>query len=204
MDDAQTIGNDMSESNGEIDQQLVRALAHPLRVQILRILEKCVASPNQMAGLTRKPLGNVSYHTKVLLKYGCIELVDTVSRRGAVEHFYQAKSNAAIGSRNWQELPELLRSDLAAANLEGFLTHVIAALEGKAFQARKDSSFAWQQFTVDESGWKEIQRILEDGQEGIRRVGEKCAKRLGVPNQGISIIVALSAFEAEKDKGQSG
>ena len=35
-------------------------------------------------------LRSVAYHVRVLKKLGCIELVETLPRRGAVEHVYRA------------------------------------------------------------------------------------------------------------------
>lgn len=71
---------------------LARALNHDLRVRILDLMARDVEpiSPNLVSMALREPLGNVSYHMKVLLKdCGAIELVRTEPRRGAVEHFYQ-------------------------------------------------------------------------------------------------------------------
>lgn len=66
-----------------------RALAHPLRVRILKVIEReQEASPTQIAEDMGEPLGNVSYHVKALVEFGALKLTRTVPRRGAVEHFY--------------------------------------------------------------------------------------------------------------------
>jgi DNA-binding transcriptional ArsR family regulator len=177
------------------DQRLIKAMAHPLRVRIYRILCERVASPVQMADLIEQPLPNVAYHTGVLLEYDCIQLVETQPRRGAVEHFYRVNLEAAIGSTRWQELPEILREDVTAVSLTSFIERATAALEAGAFQGRKSSAFSWQPMLVDEDGWREILRIVKEGQERIRQVGEESAKRIGDSRQGVSIAVAHSAFE---------
>lgn len=192
----------MSGSNRDLEQRLGKALSHPVRVQILHILGEQAASPNEMAKLVQEPLGTVSYHTKVLLEVDYIELVDTKQRRGATEHFYRAKPHAFYSSRNWHEVPESLRRDLTAASLDQFIARAIAALEAGTFQAREGSAFTWQPYTVDERGWKEIQRILKHGEKRIRQVEEKCAKRIEDPGQGIPIVVAISTFEAKGSKDQ--
>src|SRR4051794_31727936 len=98
----------------ESNQQLLRALNHPLRVEMLRVLGEQVAGPNMMAKMLRVPLGTVSYHAKVLLKCNCIEEVRQASRRGATEHFYRAKPNSSLGSLRWQQVPAELKKNLAA------------------------------------------------------------------------------------------
>src|ERR1044072_255427 len=72
-----------------VDQQLVKSLAHPLRAQILAILNERVASPNELSKELGEGLSQVSYHVKVLRDYECIELVKTEPRRGAVDHYYR-------------------------------------------------------------------------------------------------------------------
>lgn len=73
-----------------IDQRLVKAVAHPLRVEILETLvRESEQSPTQIARQLDQKLGNVSYHVNVLRDCEVIELVRTEPRRGAVEHFFR-------------------------------------------------------------------------------------------------------------------
>src|SRR6185312_11654939 len=51
----------------QIDQNLVRALGHPMRVQILEALQGRSASPTELARKFRESLGVVSYHANALL-----------------------------------------------------------------------------------------------------------------------------------------
>ena len=58
------------------DPRLIKALAHPLRVRILSILEtRDMASPNEMADELGVSLGVLSYHVRRLLALGFLELV---------------------------------------------------------------------------------------------------------------------------------
>jgi DNA-binding transcriptional ArsR family regulator len=67
-----------------------RALAHPVRARALELLALGPASPTQLANGLEVPLGTVSYHVRTLLSLGLIELLETVPRRGAIEHHYRA------------------------------------------------------------------------------------------------------------------
>ena len=88
-----------------VEQIVAKAFAHPLRVQILIILNERVASPNLLAQELDQSLNLVAYHVRVLEKYDCIELVDTKQRRGATEHFYTLP----------EALPKVEAEGLAAA-----------------------------------------------------------------------------------------
>lgn len=78
--------------NGTVNA-LAKAASHPLRRRLLELLaEQPSSSPNEMAKKLREPLTNTSYHVRMLHDLGCIELVDTEPRRGAIEHYYRLTS----------------------------------------------------------------------------------------------------------------
>ena len=71
------------------DNELLIALRHPLRRQILRaMVEEDPISPRQIADVLKEPLSNVSYHVRVLADCGAVTLVDTAPVRGSMQHFY--------------------------------------------------------------------------------------------------------------------
>ncbi|HVS98916.1 MAG TPA: helix-turn-helix domain-containing protein [Solirubrobacterales bacterium] len=71
------------------DNELLIALRHPLRRQILRAMAaRDAISPRQISDELREPLSNVSYHVRVLADCGAVTLVDTAPVRGSMQHFY--------------------------------------------------------------------------------------------------------------------
>ena len=71
------------------DNELLIALRHPLRRQILRAMAaQDPISPRQISDELRQPLSNVSYHVRVLADCGAVTLVDTAPVRGSMQHFY--------------------------------------------------------------------------------------------------------------------
>ncbi len=71
------------------DNELLIALRHPLRRQILRAMaDQDPISPRQISDELRQPLSNVSYHVRVLADCGAVTLVDTAPVRGSMQHFY--------------------------------------------------------------------------------------------------------------------
>jgi DNA-binding transcriptional ArsR family regulator len=73
------------------DNELLIALRHPLRRQILRTMaEQDPISPRQISDELREPLSNVSYHVRVLADCGAVTLVDTEPVRGSMQHFYSS------------------------------------------------------------------------------------------------------------------
>lgn len=77
-----------------IDQRLAKALSNSLRAKALNLIAEGVASPKTIAEKLDVDLPTVSYHVRVLRRLGCIELVETKTRRGAVEHIYRVSARA--------------------------------------------------------------------------------------------------------------
>ncbi len=106
----------MSEQNAHPHRSnaVQRALAHPVRAQILVELEKRAASPSQLARVVGASVGVVSYHVRVLAESGLAELVGTVPKRGALQHFYALRDSDTVGVtlELEPEAAEALRRDL--------------------------------------------------------------------------------------------
>ena len=191
-----------------IDQKMVRALAHPVRIRILEILSERVASPNMLAAELDTGLSHVSYHTRTLQRCGCLELVETAQRRGATEHFYKAKPHAFIGSRTWRQVPRSIRGGITAASLQTFIDKAVAALESGRIDDREDTTFTWMPLHLDQQGWNEVNSILDDATERILEAQEASKRRAtesGHDERAISAVVALANFETGRSRpGEAG
>src|ERR671912_496047 len=100
----------------ELDEttRMAKAMAHPLRGKILmHLTNHGTASPADLSRVLEEPIGNVSYHVRMLLDLDCVELVDTRQRRGAVEHFYRATRRAILDDKAWAKLPPAARKGFA-------------------------------------------------------------------------------------------
>jgi DNA-binding transcriptional ArsR family regulator len=74
---------------------LLNALNHRLRRQILRAMpDGNPTSPRELADRLEEPLGNLSYHVRVLADCGALELVDEKRVRGTTQHFYRSSVTA--------------------------------------------------------------------------------------------------------------
>lgn len=180
-----------------LDPHLVRALAHPLRVQILEVLNERQASPNELMEILGYPLGNVAYHTRVLEKCGCIELVTTERRRGAIEHYFRAKPRSYIGHQDWRKVPRSVRNEVSGASLESFIDRAIDALEAGSIDDREETTLSWTTMALDELGWEQAAEVLEEAMARLQTVHEQSRKRLEITGEEpIPIVTGVAAFEA--------
>jgi DNA-binding transcriptional ArsR family regulator len=116
-----------------IDPRLVKAISHPLRQRIVVRLNDREASPSDLATELGEPLGRVSYHVAALAKANAIELVRTVPRRGAVEHFYRALVRPWFSDTDWSRLAPSLRTTIHDQNLRRIWNDVTDAAPAGGF-----------------------------------------------------------------------
>jgi len=179
-----------------VDQRLVKALAHPLRVEILTILNERMASPNELSKELEEGLSQVSYHVKVLKDFECIEMVKTEPRRGAVEHYYRATSRPYLTDRDWQNLPDSIKPGMSASGLKMMIDDVVGAINGGTFNAREDVHMSSTPGVVDEQGWKESVDLVNETLERLIKIHDSSAKRLAKSGEeGIPATAILMNFE---------
>ena len=160
-----------------VDSRLAKALAHPLRVQLLAALNEGVASPNELAKRLEEPLTNVSYHVRMLHDLGCIELVQTEPRRGALEHYYRAVVRPFFGERDWKKLPKNARGSISDAVLQLVWEDAAEAIKGGSFDDRDDRHLSRSVLVVDEEGWGELQDLLAETLDRAMQIQADSASR---------------------------
>lgn len=157
-------------------ERLAQILRQPLRQRLLFEYATAAVSPSKLAVTLCEPLNLVSYHTNVLYREGCLELVDVQRRRGAKEHFYRAAAPHDIVDAEWQQLPIALRRVLVRSTLDVSWREAGDALasggmdDGSAHVSR---SF----FDLDAEAREEVSAVLLGAVERVKRIGEASAAR---------------------------
>lgn len=157
--------------------RLIKAMAHPLRHNILVCLNQRAASPSMLAKQLDQPLGNVAYHVKILLDSGAIELLETRPVRGAIEHIYRATSRPFFDDEHWSRLPLSLRRALFDEGLQQVWEHVVAAANDGGFDHPR-AHVSWTTLELDEQGHQEVVELLAETLDGVLRIQAESAGRL--------------------------
>lgn len=161
-----------------IEQVVAKAFAHPLRVQILIILNEKMASPNMLSQQLERSLNLVAYHVRVLEKYDCIELVDTKQRRGATEHFYRATRRQFLTDSEWSRLPQSLRPGLSGAMLKAAFDDVEEALDKGTLDEMEDRHLSRTPMVVDQQGWNDSVELLSGTLDRLLEIQAEAGERL--------------------------
>ena len=192
------------------DPRLVKGLAHPLRIAILRALRDRVASPSEIAEELDAPLGNVSYHVRFLARMGLIELSGTQPRRGAVEHYYRAIGRVQVSDAAWAQVPAPVRNAVVSATLDQVGRSVGAAAAAGGF-GHDDAHASRIEVTLDAAGLADLSAALTalheraihiegESSERIAQAGVAAASSSGNGNGGSpaeSPVLSSVALRAE-------
>jgi DNA-binding transcriptional ArsR family regulator len=189
-----------------VDPRLAKALSHPMRTRILAILNERVASPNEISEMIDERLPNVSYHVRALQDLGCIELVSTAQRRGAIEHYYRAVVRPFFTDRDWKKLPQSGRQAVSDVALQMIWEDVSDAIKSGTFEGRPDRHLSRSPLQLDETGWKELAevfgRVLEDSEKIEARSRERIKKSGAdaVPARAVMMLFESPVAETKPKK----
>jgi predicted ArsR family transcriptional regulator len=187
-----------------VEQIVAKAFAHPLRVQILIILNEKVASPNMLAQQLDQSLNLVAYHVRVLEKYDCIELVDTKQRRGATEHFYRATRRQFLTDSEWSRLPESLRPGLSGAMLKSAFDDIEDALDKETFDELDDRHLSRTPMVVDRKGWEDAADLLADSLDRLLEIQAEANERIANGEESMLSKVIMLHFKSPDPEAAEG
>jgi DNA-binding transcriptional ArsR family regulator len=181
------------DARASVDQRLVKAMSHPLRVQLMMRLNGRVASPRQLSDMLDASLGTVSYHVQVLLGLELIELVRTEPRRGATEHFYRGIQRPFLSEEAWAQVPEHARESVVGVILRDIFSDIRAAVASGDFGRRDDLHLSRTPLLLDQQGWEHIRDLLSDALDEILLEQARAAARM-VENPGAETLAVESAI----------
>ncbi len=141
------------------------------------MLEERRASPSELAEELGAPLGNVSYHVRVLADLKLIRLVKKTPRRGAIEHHYEAVAAAEISGEQWATVPPLAKQAILSAALGEIGRAVNAAATHGGFE-RADAHLTRTRLVLDERGWGELAAELGRTVERAEQIASESRERL--------------------------
>jgi DNA-binding transcriptional ArsR family regulator len=173
-----------------------KAMAHPLRSEVLAILSERQASPAEMARQLGESVGNVSYHVNKLVAWDCAELVGERPVRGAIEHFYRATSRPLVDTDEWEQLrPEVARH-LAGEIMQKQLDDFVQSIEAELLAADSNFHLTRTRLLLDHEGRQEAIDVHERTRNELLEVQARSAERMARSGEaGIQVSSSQGCFE---------
>jgi hypothetical protein len=187
--------------DGRAEEQRVSHLVnHPVRLDSFVTLSERKASPNELSEEQGVPLGTVAHHVTELVKEDLIELVDTVQRRGALEHFYRAKVRPEISDAAWQRMTRANRRRCAGTYLATVTSEALSSLRHGCMENDPDLYVFWVPLKLSATGKQELHEINADYQQRIEALREQDDAR-EVDDDAPVRFVSMLGFERRRAGG---
>lgn len=173
----------------------IKAMSHPVRAAILRILADRTASPAEMARELDEELSNVSYHTKQLVEFECAEMVSTRPVRGALEHFYRATERHLIDTDEWEEIDPVLAEDMLCEVQQKILDDFVASVRAQLVGGDKDFHLTRTPLVLDAEGLQEALDAHESARLELIEIATRSAARMVESGEeGMNVTSSQSCF----------
>lgn len=181
------------------------ALRHPLRVRILEVVNERDMSPSQFmlqqlapgVEVSPKSLSQLSYHFRELAKFGCLEVVERVPRRGATENIYRGAVRAYFTDDEWEALTQRERCLVSRTVYQGLAARAESAMMAHTFDSRTDRHLTWIAMEVDERGWGELMGTLAGAYGDVIQIRHDAVDRLAASGEKvIPVTVGMLGFES--------
>jgi DNA-binding transcriptional ArsR family regulator len=180
-----------------IDERLVKAISHPLRIEILVELDRAPMSPSEYATRYGDELSTVSYHFRELEKAGCLTIVEEAPRRGAMEHYYEVTKRALFTDEAFAQMPAPVRGGFNASIVGTFSDRALEAIEADTMDSRENKHLTWTPVQLDETGFDRIMRMLGDVYTALGVEQLASAERMKASGETtIHSTVAMFGFES--------
>jgi hypothetical protein len=132
----------------------------------------------------------VSYHVRTLADLGLLKLVRRRTRRGAVEHYYQARGRATVSDEAWSQVPSVVRRSMVGVALDQAVEQAVAAAGSGGFDG-DGSSLTRHSLTLDEEAMREAGDALQRLHDELAVIQKRSADRLGADGDGDSRQIGL-------------
>jgi DNA-binding transcriptional ArsR family regulator len=159
-----------------VTDRLARIFADPTRVRLLFEYGDEPTSPSRIASRLGAPVNRVSYHTHVLRRHGCLELVRTERRRGALEHFYRRVVPPVIDDGEWEQVPVALRRALVHGTLDAVRDEAKQAALAGGFD-RPDAHISRIRLDLDAAALADVAAVLARTVDEIDAIQARCRAR---------------------------
>jgi DNA-binding transcriptional ArsR family regulator len=187
------------ESVGELNaaEARLRAMSHPVRRAMLRhYIEAGPIAPVEVANAINIDLSKASYHSRILLELGCLELVRTEQVRGSTKHFYRATERHLVDNQAWDDLDPEQREGVLVDCMQPIVDDFTGALRDGTIGG--DGRFHLTRMPIhalDQEGFDELlaahRRLFDETSEIERRAAERMAK---TGEESVSVSTAQTCF----------
>jgi DNA-binding transcriptional ArsR family regulator len=186
------------ESREDVELRLAKAMAHPVRVKALALMNERPIAPVEVAEAIGVELSNVSYHFRTLLELDCIEATATEQVRGSIKTTYKSKVRLMFDHIVWAGLGREEKSGLSTEGVKALMSRTLDAFEARTFDAKENRHLSVSTVLIDWEGLDEIAVMLDATLNRVAEIQAEAAERAGERDERFPVTVGLLGFESPR------
>lgn len=199
MEDAGAARKPPSKRTRPIDEAVLFAVGHRIRIDALAILAEGRHSVSEIAEILGEDVRLVGNHIRKLFEAGCIEAAGTAQVRNVTEHFYRAVTMPYISDEAYQAMPVAARRDVIGLIIQSITAEAMASFRAGKLEADKDAWMLWDSLDLDAKGRRELADEMETRYERLLKIQTKSAARIAKSGEaGTPTVVVLMGFERSR------
>jgi DNA-binding transcriptional ArsR family regulator len=160
----------------EVELRLAKAMAHPVRVKALELLDQKPMAPVEVADRLDVPVSNMSYHFRTLLELEVIEEVSKEQVRGSLKTTYRSCVDLLVMQVHWGAIDGQAMGVMRRAILSATALRVTDAIKAKTIDRRPEFHITVQTVNATEEEWKEVTAMYEDARERLAEIAANSAE----------------------------
>jgi DNA-binding transcriptional ArsR family regulator len=183
-----------------LERRLAKAMAHPLRVEMLKLLNDGEWSPRELETELGEGLSQISYHVKVLKDFELIEMTRTEPRRGAVEHYYRATERAFVRAGQTADIPKSAQGIIVANRVQEIDEDLNPSLRSGMFYDRDDWHASRTPAVFDGQGREAVEKLCDEFIDRYLAIAGDTANRIAMgedDGERVWTTAALLVFTSE-------
>jgi DNA-binding transcriptional ArsR family regulator len=180
-----------------VNDNMARALAHPLRVRILHRLTIRASSPAQIAvAYPDASLQMIWKHCLRLEELGCIQRIKR--RSGVLDHnLFSLMPGSLFSAATYGALPMSIRSDVDSVLVESYINRIADSIVSGTIRARLDSHLTWTGLHLDQRAWLDLVMAIDAVFQFVLLLQQRTNSN--DETQLIPVTLGYSCFESPPD-----
>jgi hypothetical protein len=189
-------------SSRKAKKSVVTGMQNELRTQIVVLLNERIASRPEICKELGASPNRVRHEMKVLLSLDppLVELVYEQPVRGTVEKFFQATDQARIDKEEWAAVPDVIKGGMRGTLLNLIVEDAVGAVSSDTFDTLDDAHMSWVPMILDDQGWEEAMKVLEEALEDVERIkGDSKERLLASGAKGHSCTISILGYASANE-----
>lgn len=186
---------------------LAKALSHPIRIAILRVLQKGPSSPSEVRDVyPEASLPTIHKHFARLEELNCIERVEERWVEGSARNRFQLRRNDWQNGSLYASLPPHLRVEVDSVLASSYVERMAEAIVAGTIASRKEAHLTWSGLRYDEQAWEELTAEIDELFRSALSLYVQTEDRHGRARQALRpvkaltpVTLGLACFESSSD-----